>query len=175
MGAGLMTRPKKTRREITDNWKRFRTLEKELEHKDIALPRVHEIMYELIEMYRSEEYPQGRIELCRRLDAFKAFKELRNMMTVDIATKLFVPEDKISRHETNKFIRYTDRPFKLVLWEVCCESDFRMGREYLLNRFESNKAMYPPFARWYDKKYNLDIKLKDMPTSMGIDLLGWRK
>jgi hypothetical protein len=163
----------KTKNEAINHWNEFKVLKKELYHENTTLTRAHEIMYELIKIYRNEEYPQGRMELYTRLDAFKAFKGVRNLMTVDIAKELFIPEDNISRRELNSLIRYTDKPFKLLLWELCCEYDFRTGREYLINRFNSNKAMYPPFARWYDKKYNLEIKLNDMPKDMGLGLLGW--
>jgi hypothetical protein len=164
----------KSKGDNINDYHKTKVLVRELNKQDTSLSRAHEIMYQLIEIFRDEEYADNPERWRMRRYAFFGFIERRNLMTVDIAKKLFIPEDDIVTPGLDDMLCNTGKDFKLVLWEVCCENDFPTGRKHLIERFYANKTVYPQFARWYDKKYNLDIKLKDTPKDMALDLLGWK-
>jgi hypothetical protein len=165
----------KTKGDNINDYHKAKVLVRELNKQDTTLPRAHEIMYQLIEIFRDEEYADIPERWHIRRHAFFGFIGRRELMTVDITKKLFIPEDDIVTPGLDDMLYKAGKHFNLVLWETCCENNFPTGRKHLIERFHANKTVYPKFARWYDKKYNLDIKLKDIPKEMGIDLLGWEQ
>jgi hypothetical protein len=151
----------------------LRRLEKEIQEEETSLKRKHEIMYELLEIIK-EEHIKSPIFSYIGTRAFRMFPVVRDYMTVDIMTKLLIANNNAYTPTMLRELYFdASKDFYFMFWEVCYENDFPIGREYLLDRFHSNKKAYPKFAKWYDKKYNLGVKLQDMPMNMGLDLLGW--
>jgi hypothetical protein len=151
-----------------------RLLAKEMHEKETPLARKHEIMYILLDVIKNQDIKTS-IGVQIGGNTFRSFTPVRNFITMDILTKLLLTDNyPFSPSMLRSLCHNADKTFNVMFWEVCCENEFPMGREYLIDRFNSNKTIYPQFARWYDKKYNLDIKLKDTPRDMALDLLGWK-
>jgi hypothetical protein len=170
------------RKPLYDKWKNpedrefheKRLLAEEMCKEETPIARKHEIMYMLLDVIKKQNINTS-IGVQIGINAFRSFTPVRDFTTMDILTKLLMVDNyPFSPSMLRELCHNADKTFNVMFWEVCCENDFPMGREYLMSRFDSNKTVYPQFARWYDKKYNLDIKLKDTPRDFALNLLGWK-
>jgi hypothetical protein len=156
---------------ITSN--RVKAFVQELHDEQTSLERKHEIMNILIDIIQHENNTRDTSRRQVRHICLSAFAKVRDFMTVDIMTRLLDLKSEIPSATLSYLCNRANTSFNFMFWEVCYENDFPTARKYLMKRFHANKTVYTEFARWFDKKYNLDIKLKHMPLDMTLSLFGW--